>query len=78
MVLGDGVWEDVHSADGENCSDRHLGTHVHLDVPDQEDGHETQSPVCNTRDSGIGVGRINSDFRIDTGSCSTGVLSPEV
>lgn len=73
-----GLLGDVHSSDRENCSNGHLGAHVHLNVPDEEDGHETQRPICNARDGGIGVGRIDGEFRINTGSRSAGVLRPEV
>jgi hypothetical protein len=72
------LWGYIHSADRENCSNGHLGAHIHLDVPDQEDGHETQCPICHTRDGGIGVGSINCDFRVDACSCASGILRPEV
>lgn len=73
-----GLLGDVHSSDRKNCSNGHLGAHVHLNVPDEEDGHETQRPICNTGDSGIGVGRVDGEFWVNAGSCSAGVLRPEV
>lgn len=72
------LWGYAHGSNRENCSNGHLSAHVHLNVPNEEDGHETQRPICNTGDSGIGVGRIDGELRINTGSCSAGVLRPEV
>lgn len=68
----------LHAADGKYTGDGEFGAEVHLQVPNHEGGEDPECPIPHARDCGVRVERIDSNLRVDAGSRSTGVLSPEI
>jgi hypothetical protein len=70
--------DNSQCANGQNHDDRELFSASHLQVPNQEDGKNRESPVARTTDGRVTVEDRNKDVRVHTLSLAASPLGPEV
>ena len=70
--------ESLRSTDGQNHSNNHFRSGVHLQVPHHQDGDNGKSPVTHTCNCRISIGCADCNFRVEAFPCASSVLSPEV
>jgi hypothetical protein len=68
----------LQCADRKNHDDGDLLSASHLQVPDEENREDRESPITHASNSGVAIENRNNDERVHAGAFATGVLFPEV